>query len=80
MDNNLILSTCVAVVYFVFKLIETKVIKKEKKEVKSFLKDVIIVFISTFLGGFILTKINTKPMTGGGVAASTQAFIDEPNF
>ena len=80
MDNNLILSTCVAVVYFVFKLIEIKVVKKENKEVKSLLKDVILVFISTFLGGFILTKINTRNMTGGGGNASTQAFIDEPNF
>jgi len=78
MDNNLILSTCVAVVYFVFKFIESKVVKKENKEVKSFLKDVVIVFISTFLGGFILAKINTKTMVGGG--PSTQAFVDEPNF
>lgn len=79
MDNNLILSTCVAVVFFVFKFVETRMIKKEKKEIKSFLTDVIIVFISTFLGGFILTKINTSPMSGGG-APSTQAFVDEPNF
>ena len=77
MDNNLILSTCVALVFLVFKLIDTKLIKKEELNLKVILKDVVLVFVSSFLGGFILSKVNSKQMTGGG---STQAFVDEPNF
>ena len=80
MDNNLILSTCVAVVYFAFKLIDSRFIQKDKKTIKMMLKDVLFVFMSTFLGGFILTKINTKTLVGGGGQVPTQAFTEEPNF
>ena len=80
MDNNLILSTCVAVVYFVFKLIDSRLIQKDKKTVKMMLKDVLFVFMSTFLGGFILSKLNTKTLVGGGQENVTQAFTEEPTF
>ena len=77
MDNNLILSTCISLVFLVFKLIDTKLIKKETFDIKKIMKDVVLVFVSTFLGGFILEKVNSKSMVGGG---KTQAFVDEPNF
>lgn len=77
MDNNLILSTCVAFVFLLFKLIDTKIIKKDDINIKIILKDVVLVFVSSFLGGFILSKVNSKQMIGGG---TTQAFVDEPNF
>ena len=83
MDNNLILSTCVAFVYLVFKIIETKVVKKEKKEIKDLLKDTMIVFVSTYLGGLIINKINGPILggqRGGGVGEATQAFTGDANF
>tara|TARA_B100000902_G_C27225447_1_gene871934 strand:+ start:541 stop:783 length:243 start_codon:yes stop_codon:yes gene_type:complete len=80
MDNNLILSTCVAVVYFVFKLIDSRLIQKDKRTIKMMLKDVLFVFMSTFLGGFILSKLNTKTLVGGGSENVTHAFTEEPNF
>ena len=81
MDNNLILSTCVAFVYFIFKIIDSRYIQKDNKTIKLMLKDVLFVFVSTFLGGFILSKINTKTLVGGGDSPSpTQAFTEEPNF
>ena len=86
MDNNLILSLCVALVFLIFKTVEIKLVNKDKRPllelVKLSLRDTLIVFISTYLGTFILSKIGSSPLTGGSNASSanTQAFTGDANF
>lgn len=68
-------STAISIVFFIIRIIEIKFILKEDIVLKRMIRDTIIVFISSVLGLFILTQVNTE------VSSSFPAvFTDKPDF
>lgn len=72
---NVQLGLCLAVVFFILKMIESKYITKEKIDNKDTLKNTLIVFISSVCGLIIYEKIN--PLVD---KKSIQVFTSEPKF
>jgi|AntAceMinimDraft_9_1070365.scaffolds.fasta_scaffold14337_3 TctA family transporter len=52
-------STAISIVFFIIRIIEIKFILKEDILFKQMIRDTILVFISSILGMFILTQVNT---------------------
>lgn len=59
---DFIQSLCIAILYLIIKVIEDKLITKQNKPMKIFIRDTILVFISVLLGNFLIEQI--KPLSG----------------
>ena len=87
MENIIVLSFTISIVYFFTKFIEMRFIKQEAEPLKNLFRDSGFVFISSLLGTFIISQINSGLIGGGpdSVTASsppiiTPAFTGEPEF
>lgn len=68
-------SIAISIVYFIIRFIEIKFILKEDIILKQMIRDTILVFISSILGLFILTQVNTD------VSSNIPAvFTGKPDF
>jgi len=88
MEKIFIISFLITFIFCVMKFLEAKYLDKEWKPLKYFVRDAIIVLISTALGSFIFFQNNnaiselfdvvteTKTLN----TASTQIFTDAPGF
>lgn len=74
--NSLIISSCITVTFLLSKYIDTKFIQKEELQIKLLIRDLILVYISSIFGIFIIDQVNTKIE----VKPSTSAFINNPEF
>lgn len=87
MDNILVLSFTISIVYFFTKFIEMRFIKQEAEPLKHLFRDSAFVFISSLLGIFVISQINLG-MIGGNESSVessstsnvTPAFTGEPEF
>ena len=87
-DNVFIFAGLVAFLYLVLKVLEMKYIDKEFKPVKTIVRDVFIVFMSSLAGAFISFKMNgtihdfVNVITQTKVLNNDQAqiFTGEPGF
>lgn len=88
MEKIIFFSLVVTVIFVIFKMIEMKYIEKEWVPIKNFIRDSIMVFVSSFLGGTILLKsgnsvtqlFNVITDTKVVPTANASVFTDNPNF
>jgi hypothetical protein len=88
MEKILIISFLITFIFCVMKFLEAKYLDKEWKPLKFFVRDAIVVLISTALGSFIffrndntiseLFNVVTENKTLN--TANTQIFTDAPGF
>jgi hypothetical protein len=88
MEKILIVSFLITFIFCVIKFLEAKYLDKEWKPLKYFVRDAIIVFISTAVGAFIFFQNNNAISEFFNVVteaktlntANTQIFTDAPGF
>lgn len=78
MDLDFKLASTVAIIYFLFKFLEMRLILKENKPIKQLARDTMLTFISAVVSQFILGQI--APLTDSMKGGSASAFTNEPNF
>ena len=71
-----VIGVVISVVYIIFKFIEMKYILKEKKPIKTLVRDSVIVYISVVVGYYTLTQISNDII----VNATPEVFTDNPGF
>ena len=77
MENVLIQAGIIAFLYLLIKFGEMRLVLKENKPVKHLLRDAIIVYITAFLGLYVIDQFLLQGEVG---KASTKAFTDSPSF
>ncbi|MDA9216433.1 hypothetical protein N9O88_01265 [bacterium] len=75
-QNSLIIASCITVTFLLSKYIDRKFIQKQELEIKQLIRDLILVYISSIFGIFIIDQVNTKI----DIKPSTSAFINTPEF
>jgi len=75
--SPLILSTIVSAVYVIFRFIEMRFVIKESKPLKLLFRDGLLVFLSVFLGHFILEQLVSLNKMND---TSPDVFINDPDF
>ena len=58
-QNSLIIATCITVTFLLFKYIDTKFIQKEELEIKQLIRDLILVYLGSISGLFIIITLYT---------------------
>jgi hypothetical protein len=88
MEKALVISTVISILFAIFKFIEMKYIHKHLKPLKDILRDIVIVFLSSFLTlmvflyyqnrieDFIAILTNTNILK----SENTEVFTGHPNF
>ena len=79
MNNQIILSSIISIVYLIFKFLEMRFLLKENKPLKSIVIDALIVFISSTLGLIILDQFNLNEIMSD-IKQSPSAFVSAPDF
>lgn len=77
MDNNIIITVIISIIFFIIKFLEIRFIQKDKKPIKDILRDTIIVSISSIVGIFIVEQFYDNNSIG---RTATDAFIGKPEF
>ena len=77
--NQVLTSSIISIIYFIFKFIEMRLILKENKPFKELFKDTVIVFISTTLSLIILEQFNINEIIGN-IKTTPSVFISNPDF
>jgi hypothetical protein len=77
--DNFLNAGIVALVYLVLKFAEMRIITKETKPIKELLIDMIIVYISVFIGMYIIDELVARGTPIIGIEP-TKAFTDAPGF
>ena len=77
--NPLYIAISSCILYFLLTFVDTKFISKESKTIKSQMKDIFMVFVSSYLGLFLLTKLNEGGILGIS-KQNTPAFVGSPEF
>lgn len=77
--NQVLTSSIISIIYFIFKFMEMRLILKENKPFKELFKDTVIVFISTTLALIILEQFNINEIIGN-IKATPSVFISKPDF
>lgn len=81
MKNIFLIGGLISLTYLILKIVEMKIIEKEKKPLKLFFKDALIVYFSVLIGYFFIQQVG-QLMSGGMQIniKSTPVFIDNPAF
>jgi uncharacterized membrane protein len=74
MEEYLLISFCVAIVYFVFKMVVNKMKKTDKEENSFILRDSFYVLFITFIVIFVYSNYFKKS------SGKTPVFTNEPGF
>ena len=85
MEQALLLSVIIAILYFITKMLESKYINKVQEPLKYVVRDTLIVSACVFLVLFMFFQMSgpIAEILGAGEyagSATTQAFIGEPGF
>jgi hypothetical protein len=90
MENIIVLTISISVVFLIVKLLEMKYIEKEIKPLKTVVKDSLIVGVSSFICVYVFFQFKTvifdtigKSFGTGGVAEiikTPEIFTDNPGF
>tara|TARA_B100001093_G_C26539659_1_gene889625 strand:+ start:434 stop:664 length:231 start_codon:yes stop_codon:yes gene_type:complete len=76
MDNTFTYSLIISLVYIIIKFIETKLIlKNNNKSLKDLIKESIIVYLSSFLGIYVVEQYNSNL-----IIKEPTAFTENPSF
>ena len=79
MNNQVITSGIISVIYFVIKFVEMRFILKENKPLKQLVTDTLIVFIAATATMIILEQFNLNELIGN-MKAVPDAFVGKPDF
>ena len=79
MNNYILTSIVISVIYFIIKFIEMRFINKEATPIKEVFKNTIAVFLASIIGGFLLDqfKLNNIFET---IKETPNVFTTEPGF
>lgn len=88
MEKIIFFSLIVTIIFITFKMIEMKYIEKEWAPIKTMVRDTLMVFSSSFLGGIVLLKsgnsltqlFNIITDTKINPTANASVFTDNPSF
>ena len=88
MEKIIFFSLVVTVLFLIFKIIEMKYIEKEWAPVKILIRDLVMVFVSSFLGANVLNYtgnnvtqfFNVLTDTKVNPTRNAEVFTDNPNF
>lgn len=75
-QNSLIIASCITVTFLLFKYIDTKFIQKQELDIKQLIRDLLLVYVGSVSGLFIIDQVNTKV----DIKPTTSAFINNPEF
>ena len=76
MDNTFTYSLIISLIYIIIKFIETKLIlKNNSKSLKDLIKESIIVYLSSFLGIYVVEQYNSNL-----IIKEPTAFTENPSF
>ena len=75
-----ITSILISVLYFLFKIIENKILSKEDIKLKIVFKDSLLVFISVVIGLNLIEQIIPLIYEGGELVTNPPVFTDTPGF
>ena len=78
MENIFLNAGIIAIIYFLFKFAEMRVILKEPKPVKDLAKDTLIVYLSVLVGIYVIDQIMPGEISSKGKIIG--AFTDAPAF
>ena len=79
MNNQIITSLLISVIYLILKFIEMRFILKENKTIKQLFIDTLIVFISCVISLILLEQFNLNQILGN-VKPIPNVFINNPDF
>jgi len=75
-----ITSILISVLYFLFKIIENKILSKDDIKLKIVFKDSLLVFISVVIGLNLIEQIIPLIYEGGELVTNPPVFTDTPGF
>lgn len=81
MENVYFISILISIIFLVFKIIDIKLLKREELVLKVVVRDMMVVFLSVFLGMFVseqIGEISVSKMFDSKEAVS--AFTNNPEF
>lgn len=70
-------ATVIAILYFLFRFFEMRVILKENKPLKTLLRDSLLVYVSVVVGFFLINEITP---IASGITSEPTVFVNEPDF
>lgn len=79
MNNQVLTSVIISVIYFLCKFLEMRFVIKENRPLKQLVIDTLVVFISATMALIILEQFNLNELIGN-IKASPSAFINSPDF
>ncbi len=77
--NQVITSSIISIIFFIFKFIEMRFILKENKPLKSLFTDSLIVFISATVAIILLEQFNLNEIIGN-IKEAPSVFVNKPDF
>ena len=77
MEKYIIHSGIIAFIYLLMKFIEMRITKKETKAMKELIRDTVIVYLSAFVGLYIISEFIPETTI---VKTVTNVFTDAPGF
>ena len=75
--DNFINAGIIAIIYLLIKFAEMSLLLKETKPVRDLIRDMVIVYISVFVGMYVIQEMVTS---GLKTVEVTSAFTDTPGF
>ena len=79
MEDTIIITFIVVLIFFIIKFVEIKFVRKETINIKDIIRDSIIVCIASILGTYLVQQFNITSIISGG-SKGTTAFVDKPDF
>ena len=79
MNNQILTSSVISIIFFLFKFIEMRFILKENKPLKTLFVDTLVVFVSAVVTILLLEQFNLKEIMGN-IKPPPNAFVNNPDF
>ncbi len=79
MNNQILTSSVISIIFFLFKFIEMRFILKENKPLKTLFVDTFVVFISSVVTILLLEQFNLEEIMGN-IKPPPSAFVNNPDF
>ena len=79
MNNYILTSLIISIIYFVCKFVEMRFILKENKPLKNLVMDTLLVFLSSVVTFILLEQFNLNQIIGN-VKDIPNVFVNKPDF
>lgn len=80
MENIFVLSTLIAIVYFLAKFIEMRFVLKEIKPLKVLIRETLLAYISAVIGLFVANQFDMMKTAVNSIGGGVNVFVDNPGF